>query len=165
MHLLKHLYPKPVSQIESTVKESRLDLKNSFSSHKVLPFLRQIGVCLHFENGTAIEKRIRCATPKKNIGALFGFRWIHTMQREWKQGTTFFENESRYSVFEVGLLFKSTTFISMKSSLTFQVLLHLGSYYFGAYIIIEFLLLLYKYIGKNRIHHRHITCIYVQWKY
>eukprot|EP00093_Oithona_nana_P003523 03523.XXX_108573_108971_1 [CDS] Oithona nana genome sequencing. len=34
----------------------------------------------------------------------------------------------------------------MKSSLTFQVLLHLGSYYFGAYIIIEFLLLLYKYI-------------------
>ena len=36
----------------------------------------------------------------------------------------------------------------MKSSLTFQVLLHLGSYYFAAYVIVEFLLLLYKYIGK-----------------
>ena len=34
----------------------------------------------------------------------------------------------------------------MKSSLTFQVLLHLGSYYFGAFTIIEFLLLIYKYI-------------------
>merc|ERR1712062_902862 len=36
--------------------------------------------------------------------------------------------------------------VNMKSSLTFQVLLHLGIYYFGAFIIIEFLLLLYKYI-------------------
>ena len=36
----------------------------------------------------------------------------------------------------------------MKSSLTFQVLLHLGSYYFGAFAVIEFLLLIYKYIGN-----------------
>ena len=36
----------------------------------------------------------------------------------------------------------------MKSSLTFQVLTHLGSYYFGIYSLMEFLLLLYKFIGK-----------------
>ena len=36
-----------------------LDLKTSFSVHKVLLFaLSQIGVCLPFENGSAIEKRI-----------------------------------------------------------------------------------------------------------
>jgi hypothetical protein len=36
----------------------------------------------------------------------------------------------------------------MKSSLTFQILLHLGSYYFGAFVLTEVLLLLYKFIGK-----------------
>ena len=52
-------YYVPVSQIESTVKASMLDLKNSFSGHKMLLFLLcQIGVCLPFENGSAIEKRI-----------------------------------------------------------------------------------------------------------
>ena len=43
----------------------------------------------------------------------------------------------------------------MKSSLTFQVLTHLGSYYFGIYALMEFLLLVYKFIGKLSfdIHH------------
>lgn len=35
----------------------------------------------------------------------------------------------------------------MKSSLTFQILLHLGSVYFGAFASVEFLLLIYKFIG------------------
>ena len=44
---------------KSTVKASMLDLKNTFSSQKVLLFsLCQIGVCLDFENGSEIEKRI-----------------------------------------------------------------------------------------------------------
>ena len=45
-----------VSQIESTVKASMLTLKNSFSG--LLFSLCQIGVCLPFDNGSAIEKRI-----------------------------------------------------------------------------------------------------------
>ena len=36
----------------------------------------------------------------------------------------------------------------MKSSLTYQVLLHLGSYFFGFYSLVVFLLLIYKSIGK-----------------
>ena len=51
-----------VSQIESTVKASILDLKNSFSSHKVLlSSICQIGVCLPFDwkwlNGVRYSKR------------------------------------------------------------------------------------------------------------
>ena len=44
-----------------------MDLKNLFSDS--LFSLCQIGVCLPFENGSAIEKRIAsgCATPKENI--------------------------------------------------------------------------------------------------
>ena len=38
----------------------------------------------------------------------------------------------------------------MKSSLTFQVLLHLGSYFFGAFVLIELLLLVYKFMGKQQ---------------
>ena len=34
----------------------------------------------------------------------------------------------------------------MKSSLAYQLLLYLGSYYFGCFIFIEFLLLIYKSI-------------------
>ena len=37
----------------------------------------------------------------------------------------------------------------MKSSLTYQVLLHLGSYFFGFYCLVVFLLLIYKSIGKQ----------------
>ena len=39
-----------VSQIESNVKVSMLDLKKMFSGHKVFLFPCQIGVCLFFEN-------------------------------------------------------------------------------------------------------------------
>ena len=53
---------RPVSQKESTVKACMLDLKNSFSGHKVLLFLRQIGV---LENGSAIEKRIGVRYSKR----------------------------------------------------------------------------------------------------
>ena len=45
-------------------------LKNSFCGHKVLLFsLCQIGVCLPFENGSAIGKKgsSGCATPKENF--------------------------------------------------------------------------------------------------
>ena len=36
----------------------------------------------------------------------------------------------------------------MKSSLTFQVLLHLGSYFFGFFCVVEVLLIFYKALGK-----------------
>ena len=53
---------------KSTVKASMLDLKNTFSSQKVLLFsLCQIGVCLDFVNDSAIGKKSGCATPKENI--------------------------------------------------------------------------------------------------
>ena len=54
-----------MSQIESTVKASMLDLKNSFFGHKLLPFSRHIGVFLPFENGSAIEKKNRSALLQK----------------------------------------------------------------------------------------------------
>ena len=56
-----------VSQIESNVKASMLDLKNLFSGHKVLLFWRQIGVCLLFENGSVIEKRIEVRYSKREL--------------------------------------------------------------------------------------------------
>ena len=59
LHWVHTTYHPAVFQIESTVKASILDLKNSFSGHKVLLFsLCQIGICLPFENGSAIGKRI-----------------------------------------------------------------------------------------------------------
>ena len=48
------LFSSAVSQIESTVKASMLDLKNSFSGHKVLLFFAP------FENGSATGKRMGC---------------------------------------------------------------------------------------------------------
>ena len=81
-------------QIESTVKASMLDLKNSFSAcHKVLLFsLSQIGVCLPFENGSAIGKRIikvRYTKREHNYkGALFGF--LLTALSIWDTTSTIF---------------------------------------------------------------------------
>ena len=49
-----------------------------------------------------------------------------------------------------GSRFLSGIFFSkMKSSLSFQVLLHLGSYYFAFFCLIELSLIFYKYIGKT----------------
>ena len=72
---------KSVSKIESAIKASMLDLKNSFSAHKVLLFWRQIWVCLPFENGSAIEKRIevRYSITERWWGALFGFLLTYSL--------------------------------------------------------------------------------------
>ena len=90
-----------VSQIESIVKASMLDLKNSFSDHKVLLFSRQIGVCLPFENGSAIEKWIGVRYSKRELfglsvdstlylGHRFGlfiFKFSSDLPKTWKVST------------------------------------------------------------------------------
>ena len=58
---------QPVSQIESTVKASMLDLKNFFRAKLELVYL--------LKKAQQSKKRSECATPKENINriALFGF--------------------------------------------------------------------------------------------
>ena len=65
----------------SSVSNREYCQKNSFSDRKVLLFWRQIGVCLPFENGSVIEKRIEVRYSKRELEynfrrwwrALFGF--------------------------------------------------------------------------------------------
>ena len=54
----------PVSQIESTVKASMLDLKNLFSDHKLLLFFAPYWKWL------SNRKKDWCATPKENINRI-----------------------------------------------------------------------------------------------
>ena len=56
-------------QIESTVKTSMLDLRNSFSAcHKVLLFFALPNWCL--KKAQQSKKGSGCATPKENINTI-----------------------------------------------------------------------------------------------
>ncbi len=46
---------------------------------------------------------------------------------------------------------------TMKSSLTFQVSLHLGSYLLGFFAILEVAMMVYKYIGRLASHPTHVS--------
>ena len=68
------------------VFESSLTLQHVwFEKLEVLLLsLRQMGVCLPFEKGSAIEKRLGCTTPKENINRISAVDEEHFLVSCWQ---------------------------------------------------------------------------------